>query len=90
MMKSDGNKMFLRSDSMRPRLIQLRGSTPRRIVSEKIGITPQMLGAIERGDRTPSLKLAKKIADYYGVSVDEIFFDGLDTNCVYEESMTGS
>jgi len=75
---------------MRPRLIQLRGSTPRRIVSEKIGITPQMLGAIERGDRTPSLKLAKKIADYYGVSVDEIFFDGLDTNCVYEESMTGS
>jgi len=41
-----------------------------------------MLGAIERGDRNPSLKLAKKIADYYGVSVDEIFFDEMDTNCV--------
>ncbi|TWL69400.1 hypothetical protein CHCC14821_3039 [Bacillus paralicheniformis] len=34
-----------------------------------------MLGAIERGDRTPSLTLAKKIADYYGKSVDEIFFE---------------
>ncbi|MCY8117853.1 helix-turn-helix domain-containing protein [Bacillus spizizenii] len=33
-----------------------------------------MLGAIERGDRTPSLSLAKKIADYYGTTVDEIFF----------------
>ncbi|MCY8247885.1 helix-turn-helix transcriptional regulator, partial [Bacillus inaquosorum] len=32
------------------------------------------LGAIERGDRTPSLSLAKKIADYYGTTVDEIFF----------------
>jgi putative transcriptional regulator len=57
-------------------LIKLRGELPRHQVANEIGITPQMLGAIERGDRTPSLLLAKKIADYYKVSVDYIFFNG--------------
>ena len=65
---------------MRPKLKQLRGNTPRSKVSKDLGITPQMLGAIERGTRNPSLRLAKKIADYYGVSIEEIFFDEIDTN----------
>ncbi|PAD58362.1 transcriptional regulator [Bacillus sonorensis] len=55
-------------------LFTLRGDVSRSVVAEELNITPQMLGAIERGDRTPSLTLAKKIADYYGKSVDEIFF----------------
>ncbi|MGG3924937.1 helix-turn-helix transcriptional regulator [Metabacillus fastidiosus] len=59
----------------RKKLIKLRGEKTRPYVAEHIGITPQMLGAIERGDRTPSLSLAKKIADYYEVSIDYIFFD---------------
>lgn len=59
---------------MRKKLIQLRGKCSRLEVSEKLGITPQMLGAIERGDRTPSLSLAKKIADHYEVMIDDIFF----------------
>lgn len=59
----------------RQRLIDLRQDKPRPEVARHLGITPQMLGMIERGDRTPSLSLAKRIADYYGVSVDEIFFD---------------
>ncbi|KSZ42794.1 hypothetical protein AN945_519c [Listeria monocytogenes] len=41
-----------------------------------------MLGAIERGDRTPSLKLANKIANYYDVPIEDIFFDNKDTLCV--------
>ncbi|MCY8022050.1 MULTISPECIES: helix-turn-helix transcriptional regulator [Bacillus subtilis group] len=56
-------------------LFTLRGDVSRSVVAEELNITPQMLGAIERGDRTPSLTLAKKIADYYGKSVDEIFFE---------------
>jgi len=56
-------------------LFTLRGDVSRSAVAEELNITPQMLGAIERGDRTPSLTLAKKIADYYGKSVDEIFFE---------------
>lgn len=55
-------------------LVKLRGMKSRKEISETLDITPQMLGAIERGDRTPSLTLAKKISDFYGVSIDDIFF----------------
>lgn len=61
---------------MREKLIAMRGEDSRPSVAEDLGITPQMLGAIERGDRTPSLPLAKKIADYYQTSIEEIFFKG--------------
>ncbi|ASF38175.1 transcriptional regulator [Halobacillus halophilus] len=56
-------------------LIKCRGKQSRPELAKKLGITPQMLGALERGDRTPSLALAKTIADYFGVTVDEIFFN---------------
>ncbi|WPK12290.1 helix-turn-helix domain-containing protein [Lysinibacillus louembei] len=61
-------------NNIRARLIELRGNKGRTDVAADLGITPQMLGAIERGDRTPSLPLAKKIADYYQTTVDSIFF----------------
>lgn len=60
---------------VRAKLIEYRGKRSRQEVAKDLDITPQMLGAIERGDRNPSLKLAKKIADYYGATVDEIFFN---------------
>jgi putative transcriptional regulator len=60
---------------IREKLIKLRGDLSRPKVAKDLDITPQMLGAIERGDRTPSLPLAKKIAEYYNVSIDKIFFD---------------
>lgn len=63
------------SHNNRDTLIELRGEKTRPEVASDLNITPQMLGAIERGDRTPSLRLAKKIADYYGTTVDEIFFN---------------
>ena len=63
--------------SKREILFTLRGNKSRQEVAKELNITPQMLGAVERGDRTPSLRLAKRIADYYGVSVDEIFFNPL-------------
>lgn len=61
----------------RTRLIELRRNKSRTQIAKELGITPQMLGAIERGDRDPSLRLAKKIADYYKVSIDEIFFNSI-------------
>ncbi|MFJ7665560.1 helix-turn-helix transcriptional regulator [Lysinibacillus sp. NPDC097195] len=61
----------------RKTLIRLRGDKTRTEVALDLDITRQMLGAIERGDRTPSLNLAKKIADYYGKTVDEIFFTNI-------------
>lgn len=67
---------------VRAKLIEYRGKRSRQEVAKDLDITPQMLGAIERGDRNPSLKLAKKIADYYGATVDEIFLIKTDTICV--------
>lgn len=61
--------------SVRTDLIKLRGTKSRQEVAKVLDITPQMLGAIERGTRTPSLFLAKKIADYYATTVDRIFFN---------------
>lgn len=62
------------SENKTSTLVQLRGDKTRAEVAFDLQITPQMLGAIERGDRTPSLRLAKKIADYYEKTIDEIFF----------------
>lgn len=45
-------------------------------VANIFGINPQYYSMIERGVRTPGFKLAKKIADFYGCLVDEIFFEG--------------
>ncbi|HDU1203619.1 helix-turn-helix transcriptional regulator [Listeria monocytogenes] len=67
---------------MRNKLVLLRGEQSRQDVAKDLDITPQMLGAIERGDRTPSLNLANKIANYYNVPIEDIFFNNKDTICV--------
>ena len=38
------------------------------------GITADYISMIERGERTPGFKLAKRIADYFGTTVDDLFF----------------
>ena len=58
----------------REKLIELRGEKARIDVARDLDITPQGLGMIERGVRTPSLVLAKKMADYYDVAIEDIFF----------------
>ncbi|EDP7604088.1 helix-turn-helix domain-containing protein [Listeria seeligeri] len=70
---------------MREKLVTLRGKRSRQDVSKDLGVTPQMLGAIERGDRTPSLKLANKIANYYNVPIEDIFFNNKETIRVYSD-----
>lgn len=59
---------------MRENLIKLRGKRTVTEVARDLGITRQMLSAIESDIRTPSLEVAKKIAMYYSSSIDEIFF----------------
>lgn len=60
---------------LRANLLKMRGKKTRLTVARDLDITPQMLGAIERGTRTPSLLLAKKIADYFKVSIEYLFFE---------------
>lgn len=59
----------------RTALLTLRGNRTRTEVAKSLGITRQMLGAIEAGKRNPSLALAKRIADYFGASVETLFFE---------------
>ncbi len=59
----------------RNKMIEFRSNKSRLIVAKNLKITPQMLGAIERGDRTPSLELAKRIADFYKTTIDNLFFN---------------
>ncbi|WP_300382391.1 helix-turn-helix domain-containing protein [Clostridium sp.] len=44
-------------------------------LAKTLDITNDYLSSIERGAKTPSFKLAKKIADYFDTTVDEIFFN---------------
>lgn len=56
-------------------LVDLRGNKTKKEVAAALGISPQGLGMIERGERFPRQGLMKKIADYYSLTVDEIFFN---------------
>ena len=42
-------------------------------LASAVGVTQRYIGFIEAGDRTPSLKVAKKIADVLNSTVDDIF-----------------
>lgn len=44
-------------------------------IAEILNITPVFYGMIERGQRNPTLELAKEIADFFNKTVDEIFFN---------------
>lgn len=41
-------------------------------VADKLGITRQYVGALEKGERKPSIKLLKEIAKLYGVKVTKL------------------
>lgn len=45
----------------------------RKALAEAIGVNYQTVGYLERGDFNPSLELALRLAEYFGVSVEAIF-----------------
>lgn len=47
-------------------------------ISKIIGVSTSYYGMIEQGTRTPILEIAKKVSEFFGISIEEIFFD--DTN----------
>ena len=55
-------------------LRSLRGIRVRTGVAHELGVSYSMLSKIEDGRRTPSDEMKEKIAEYYGVSSDEIFY----------------
>lgn len=56
------------------RLRKLRGNKKVKDLAKVCGITRQMYWYYETGHRTPSDKVKVKLANYYGTTVDAIFF----------------
>lgn len=57
------------------RLTELRAERSQMEVAEAIGITQAALSMYERGERVPRDDLKIKLADYYGKTVSDIFFN---------------
>lgn len=56
------------------KLKNLRKNESRKKVAEKLGITESSLSNYENDYRIPRDEIKKKIACYYGVSIESIFF----------------
>ena len=61
--------------TLREKLIHLRGDKTQKEVSEAIGISTSTLGMYETGERIPRDDIKKKIAKYYDVSIEYLFFE---------------
>lgn len=56
------------------RLIAARGETKRQVVADAINISVSALTMYELGQRIPRDELKVKLANYYGCTVQELFF----------------
>ena len=57
------------------RLRAARGEASRLSVAEAVGISVSALTMYEIGQRIPRDEVKKRLADYYGRTVQELFFD---------------
>lgn len=57
------------------RLIMLRGNKPQSEVAKAVGISNSALSMYECGERIPRDSIKVKLANYYGKTVQSIFFD---------------
>jgi putative transcriptional regulator len=56
-------------------LLRAEQGISRQDLADNVGINYQTVGFIERGDYSPSLELAFKIATFFGVELTTIFSD---------------
>lgn len=56
------------------RLIKLRGKKSREEVAKELNISVSALGMYEQGRRMPRDEVKVRFAEYYSVSVQDIFF----------------
>lgn len=64
-----------RQEKVGNRLRELRGDRSREEIAISIGVTAQAISNYEIGIRSPSDDIKCKLADLFGKSVQEIFFD---------------
>jgi DNA-binding XRE family transcriptional regulator len=63
------------NDTVHNRIALLRAEqgVSRRDLAEALGVHYQTVGYLERGEYSPSLLLALRIAEYFGVPVEVVF-----------------
>lgn len=56
------------------RLVRLRGTKSQEEVAKATGISSSALSMYENGERVPRDEIKIRLAEYYGTSVEKIFF----------------
>ena len=54
-------------------MLRVERGVSRRQLAEALGVHYQTIGYLERGENSPSLFLALRIAEYFGVAVEVVF-----------------
>lgn len=57
----------------RVRVLRTERDMSRAQLAELINVNPQTIGALERGDHSPSLDLALRICETFGLPVEAVF-----------------
>lgn len=65
----------MNSNAIAAKLRQLRGKRTLQEVGNRIGISESALSQYENGKRIPKDELKIKLAAFYGVSIEWLFFD---------------
>lgn len=63
------------ADKIAKRLVELRGDRSRAEIAKKIGVSISAVQMYENGERIPRDETKKKIAELFGKTVQQIFFD---------------
>ncbi|MBO0749238.1 MAG: helix-turn-helix transcriptional regulator [Porphyrobacter sp.] len=54
-------------------VLRAEAGMSRKALAEKVGVNPQTIGFLERGDYNPSLELALNVAAVFGLPVELLF-----------------
>jgi putative transcriptional regulator len=54
-------------------MLRADAGVSRKALAQAVGVNPQTIGFLERGDYKPSLELAMKIAAFFDVRIDLLF-----------------
>lgn len=57
------------------RLVELRGSRSREQVAVAVNVSVSAISMYENGQRIPRDEIKVRLADYYGTTVQSLFFD---------------
>lgn len=56
-------------------IVKLRGNRSQKQVAEELGVPVSTYAMVELGHRFPRKSLQAKLANFFNVTVDELFFD---------------